>query len=141
MNNRYVYRAKDRDKGKWVVGSLVVFSDEYMTIKVNNNRVGLGANSVYEFNRDTLGQCTGMTVGGSIRHTGYLDKVAFEGDILRSGNEKYIIVWLDWAAGFGIKDVDSEYVEPLCMIPSLLHMEIIGNIHDNPALLNAQEGA
>ena len=139
MNREILFRGKRKDDGKWIEGSLITYPSGNMRIAVttssHESQVLYG---LLEFIiPETVGQYTGAT-----DKTG---KKMFEGDIvkLQSNHTSYYIVELykyQWIFryinrkteyyqfdtvddNFGMKNGISENVE------------IIGNIHDDPDLL------
>ena len=141
---QYLFRGKRLTNGEWVYGSYVY---QY------------GANTIYfpsgengfdwcHIDPETVGQYTGLHDKNGKR--------IFEGDIIRSCNGKHeaitVIKYGDYRpnmifgmfAFFGHEPKQSAYGlycegEEQCMIfdsPKLL--EVVGNIHDNPELLEVE---
>ncbi len=151
-----LFRGKRVDDGKWVEGCYIKARESYtnditnaiMTEEIEHRCVGeYSCNGWYEINSNTLGQFTGLCDKNG--------KKIFEGDILddRKENECVgVIVFEDGAfrvkwygittmlypygyddAGFGeikTEHLDMYYIDKF---------EIIGNIHDNPELLEDKE--
>ena len=121
-----VFRGQDHTK-KWHYGTPLVFSENFvcMTSANTHNTSVIPA---------TVGQCTGLTDKNG--------KKIFEGDILKfkepfrgADSTIFVVEWDDVNArflGFTVGGIGRYMVyvgrEPKC--------EIIGNIHDNPELLN-----
>ena len=108
----------------WVYGNLTVGKIEgYKTDMISNKK------EIYYINSDTIGQFTGLTDKNG--------KKIFEGDIVRLCNGTYPIkvFWdcLGWKflcngkLVEGAFDCDIKHDIEIC--------EVIGNIHDNPELL------
>ena len=77
---------------------------------------------------ETCGQFTGLTDKNG--------KKIFEGDIVRNGNYTMIVVLYDFHAAFMLAfRVDGDYFEAISN--SHICLEVIGNIHDNPELLES----
>jgi len=136
------FRGKRIDNGEWVygyligndviVGDIVDFYDEYFNTEFWD-----------KVDPETIGQYTGLKVKNG--------KEIYEGDILTSGNYPFqddgkynyhgVIEWIDEEASFymtkrlankekrGISDGISQPIE------CIEEFEVIGNIHDNPELL------
>ena len=145
-----LFRGKSADDGEWVEGSLVIttiepadgdpikhYHIEDMTIGVfpNEHQSGLTATVVPE----TVGQYTGLTDKNG--------KKIFEGDIVVcrqeiNGN------WLDYCVEIGFVEMKhgafglhrkQGYYRPFKDWLEDYEYEVIGNIHDNPDLLQKEE--
>jgi uncharacterized phage protein (TIGR01671 family) len=121
-----LFRGKEGRTNKWVYGSLLTAytpNDEpYYTIVVDG---GVYVRVIPE----TIGQYTGLK--------GYNGKKIFEGDILRIGtcSQAFCVEWDEEKAMFQVFTQYSEYVEAqFDEIKGCI--EVVGNIHDNPELLN-----
>ncbi len=126
-------------KGKWVYGVPVTTSggDCYIIEDVRDyDAIGYDV-KMTRVNSDTVGQYTGMMDRGE----GYVAKMIFEGDILKT--PKYGKTAGD--KNFSGADVFEVYYEDgtycignrqraFCLRPDCL-AEVIGNIYDNPELL------
>ena len=114
------FRGKSKRTGEWLYGDL-----EY------NRKKGIARIHTYTpdgeyegqeiVDEETVGQFTGLYDEGG--------KAVYEGDILRQGDGLTVVNWYD--GGF---------CDLVCnVIISILDIEdsqVIGNIHDNPELLN-----
>ena len=129
-----LFRGKRTDNGKWVTGAPFVAADRCKIIQA----VALHPDFVDEGNvyysegfpvdPETIGQYTGLTDKNG--------KKIFEGDIVRNGDYTMIVVWYDFHAAFMLAfRVDGDYFEAISN--SHIYLEVIGNIHDNPELLEA----
>jgi len=132
VNERYLFRGKLLDNGEWVQGYYVGAvgygdCDEICNINlVSGHRV--------EIDPDTVGQCTGLRDKRG--------KLIFEGDI---ANIEYteidgevcfaheVVTWRD--GGWVLLDVNTD---SYCVLDGKDNeiLEVIGNIHDNPELLD-----
>lgn len=118
-----LFRGKDLT-GAWHYGVPLVFSEElvFITAPYENNRAVI---------TETVGQYTGLTVNGT--------KI-FEGDICRNTKtgEIVFVAWHGTMAGY-VWSRRKEGCEHLFDFGELFRCydkyEIIGNIHDNPELL------
>ena len=149
LSERYLCRGKRVDNNEWIEGYYVHYDDiidnhnddcDYIIEKHN------GGNFVFhEVVPETVGQYTGLTDKNG--------KKIFEGDIitattLDTGDEQRAVVYFgnfidannaDEYIGFFIEfDRIKTTITQLSMEECKNRIEIIGNIHDNPELL--QEG-
>ena len=76
-----------------------------------------------------------------MQYTGLKDKNGkeiYEGDIISNGYEKCIVVWVKEQAGFMLKLTNKEYEKEKWTNPMIdlrKDDEVIGNIYENPELL------
>ena len=123
-NENYSYRT-DYKNGDWVYGLLADVNDYAGFSKMTNTDGVTGI----EVDTNTVGQYTGSKDMN--------DTKIFEGDIVYSARdaEPAVITWDDFTVRFIIEfdgiitDYDNYYASDL---------EVIGNIHDNPELLEVQ---
>lgn len=138
MDNRYLFRGKRVNNGKWVVGNLLpsaVFYDLVSITTHNNMR-----NGKIRVDPTTIGQCTGLVAAKSYRGESEADRLIFEGDIIRwNDNVDYKEDWetssIEWCGkrdypAFDMKyhDYDSNGLSHL--LGAGYTIEIIGTIHD-----------
>lgn len=150
MEYRYLFRAKRIDNGEWVQGNLIRSNDAvvgYKAIIIPTNgsnmytkggsRGDLGFENWHKVDKDTICQCTGLKDKNS--------KLIWENDICDRKEEYPEIVKYnngDWTLDYSYsKGKEGEYcycnlgfyaLERKCV-------EVIGNIFDNPELLEVQE--
>lgn len=139
----YKFRGKRIDNGKWVTGWFYFFEGAYIRYCHDTCHFDEGPQNAYtdyEVIPETVGQFTGLK-----DKTG---KEIYEGDILRSFSfsvPSYEVFyhkgcyrlryklksseWYDWGPLFRMEEIQWEGRLPLCP-------DVIGNIHDNPELLN-----
>ena len=149
-----LFRGKRKDNGEWVEGYIVICNEEinhgkvYMcdsvkSIYFNGDTFEIG--DFYEVDSDTVGECTGLPDKNG--------KKIFEGDIVSgtalSRERTGVIVWIGQLAGFGVrytgrddptawqessilKDIERHKYSEFCA-------RVIGNIHDNPGLLEVEK--
>lgn len=160
MEDRYLFKAKFDDSDRWVKGQLVEVNDTYLIIPNHASKILAGwfsTSNVVEVKKDTICQCTGLKDKNG--------KLIWENDILlQKTTEKHWCAWQhmglvkygehDWNEGvYGYKNIGF-FVEPIVkegdetrMKPGLCQedlvfenypYEVIGNIFDNPELLEVQ---
>lgn len=129
MNDRYLFRAKRTDNGEWVKGLLAIMWGQFHIINPNDE------NTAYPIDPYTICQCTGLTdkngqkiwendiVRRTDLHVASESSVGFiEYDL---ENTSFLIHWTDkveYSPTYHWKD----------------RLEVIGNIFDNPDLLEAK---
>ena len=123
-----LFRGKRVDNGEWIEGDLIQSRDKtYIHPKANSFRVsetGLSKLIVLrEVYPETVGQYTGLTDKNG--------KKIFEGDIIRSNSERGYIEYYPNDCAFDVVDDHGFY----WLISEMSNIEVIGNIHDNPELL------
>lgn len=141
--NTIKYRALAKD-GTWRYGSYPC-----MNVDMGNTKYPMDVfwyNFLSTFRRETLGQWTGL-----------LDKQGkeiYEGDILKYQDALWnfkpeqihigIVRWQDWNGAFDCERrlIDGKAVQPEHGLPGIqfkFSAEVIGNICENPELLNEKE--
>lgn len=118
------FRGKSKRTGEWLYGDLVRNVEGAFAIvppfEMNTDNLC----DKYEVDEETVGQFTGLYDANG--------KAVYEGDILRQGDGIITVTWYD--GGF---------CDLVCnVIISNLDVEdsqVIGNIHDNPELLNQKD--
>lgn len=139
--DRYKFRGKRIDNGEWVYGNLIP-CDEFSYINANEFYV----RKRYDFRNDThwcegaFAEVDPKTVG---QYTGLKDKDGreiYEGDILSCGNGNVPsqILWVDDYGGWGVKNLVRNEMHPLDKHFKRFIGTVIGNIHDNPELLEVK---
>lgn len=154
MNNRYIFRGKRKDNGEWVEGYLIQGNKTYIvtTEAINYMVVStsyMASIELVEVIPETVGQCTGLKDKSS--------KWIFEGDILHIKTGKgwscpigtdiyYKVVYTKFNIqryanteyiGF-MAERSNNYLSPIHYIVTTEGAEVIGNIYDNPELLEAE---
>ena len=128
-----IFRGKRADSGEWVEGD--VLQTRYHSGHIEYQIMPqTPVSSAYPVLPETVGQYTGLTDKNGVK--------IFEGDIVErvSDGERAVISWLKYSACFGLSFDGwccgfDNYDDNL---PS--DFEVIGNIHDNPELLEGGEG-
>ena len=131
MNDRYLFRAKRTDNGEWVEGDLV-----HSVYKINDICVGKYGSDVglHQVDESTICQCTGIKDKNG--------KLIWENDIC-DRKEKYpeIVTYNngDWTLDYSYT-VGRKRSECYCNLGFYVSerkcVEVIGNIFDNPELMN-----
>ena len=158
MNDRYLFRAKRIDNGEWVCGSYVytfcedkngivvgVKVEKYWIVEESGNMVW-----VYE---DTICQCTGLKDKNG--------KLIWENDVVRFKHEKfdfddglepwersclpnkkeytrnYAVEFCNTSTNYGLRFRNGSIWFMVHKMTVVMHdTEVIGNIFDNPELIN-----
>ena len=122
MEDRYLFKAKRIDNGEWVQGALLFHDADTATIF--NQHPADGSLQGFEVDRNTACQCTGLTDKNGQK--------IWENDIMKyQWDERTRIDVIKYDAPmFSYKNV----------IRWSLHQdEVIGNVFDNPELLESEE--
>lgn len=141
MKDRYLFKAKRIDNGEWVKGSLIVLdsdsgyvfiTEEYIsasTLPVRN----LIYNHTHLVDKETICQCTGLRDKNG--------NLIYEHDIAKA---KYSDGFEEITEVAYSKNGYSPYLneyecEGCCCRCEVTEIEVIGNIFDNPELLESEE--
>ena len=142
-----LFRGKRKDNGEWVEGFYYVRQAMHGKLLLGEPEhvITTGVLKIYgaygereqlsqvEVIPETVGQFTGMTAESGVK--------IFEGDILEHPNkavsvDRYVVKWDDVLGAWNAKWTEGAggvYIG----VASLL-MELVGNIHDNPELLEVK---
>lgn len=130
MSEREIlFRGKRVDNGEWTYGDLLHCDDE---AEIYSESVGKNGGYVIP---ETVGQYTGLTDKNGTR--------IFEGDIVKQEFSKFrqgtngICEFHDSSFGLKIKDLGIEKFLPFACICNAIY-EVVGNIHNNPELLEGE---
>ena len=140
MNDRYLYRAKRTDNGEWVQGYLVetrhnTYHDGYRII--DKNGINYDELDYYEpsfisyvIDKTTICQCTGLKDKNG--------KLIWENDIIKCKFGIAVAVWdkSEWRIKW-VKDNIWRKDLHYWVVEDNQRTEVIGNIFDNPELLEA----
>lgn len=145
MEREILFRGKRKDNGEWIYGYYCVFNGMIHCIYTGYAETDCGDiyPDYYEVDPETVGQYTG--------HTDKNGVMIFKGDIVKgtaySATTIGVIVWIDEISSFGVRRVNAP--NPTAWENSSIlrcaaigktdefAAEVIGNIYDNPELLNA----
>ena len=111
-----LFRGKSLDSGEWIEGNYSIMLSGRVAIQP------IGRIVTYEVLPTTVGQFTGLLDKNG--------KKIFEGDIVKYENKIYEIKYLEKYARFAPSNEHSVF-----MVCAFNHLEVVGNIHDNPELL------
>lgn len=141
MEDRYLFKAKRISDGEWVIGYYGVigkrnviiekYAENYYCPDTCESRHG---NQIHEVNSKTICQCTGLK-----------DKncnLIWENDIVRTiydGIEHiYQVIWDKSELDFKATNGKEFYKSNFEYLPCCEEVEVIGNIFDNPELLESE---
>ena len=135
MEDRYLFKAKFDDSDRWVKGQLVEVNDTYLIIPNHASKIlacWFSTSNIIEVKKDTICRCTGLKDKNG--------KLIWENDIL-SGHidvefpedeTRKSVVW--HKNGWCTNEPGCDDYEELDDFDSE-NFEVIGNIFDNPELL------
>lgn len=121
-----LFRGKCTDTGEWLY-NMEISKQHYDDEEIFSYYIGRGTKTIVG---KTLGQFTGMTDKNG--------KKIFEHDIVRFGGGVFVVVYYDCRIGFAFSGLFGRGCVPGFGMTNWEHMEIIGNIHDNPELLEKE---
>lgn len=136
MNRENLFKAKRIDNGEWVEGYYVYCRKRHYILPVLNKAIGFDEreDKWIEIDIDTLCQHTGLTDKN--------DKKIWENDILR--RDGYWDIRIEFENGvFMVRNTDKvQYINRVVYAPisifDIKMYEVIGNIFDNPELLEVE---
>ena len=122
-----LFRGKRVDNGEWIEGYYTNIGKEWHYILTGKLIIGLTGMGFEreEVIPETVGQYTGLTDKNG--------KKIFEGDIVKYENKIYEIKYLEKYARFAPSNEHSIF-----MVCAFNHLEVVGNIHDNPGLMRGE---
>lgn len=123
-----LFRGKDKITGEWVVSDGIYQNINLMS-KITTVQLDSGCYGWVSVDPETMGQFTGLYDKNGKR--------IFEGDIVKYGDNILPVVFeqRNGTAYFGLVYSNIETL-PFGHYQDLLQIEVIGNIHDNPELLD-----
>ena len=130
MNDRYLYRAKRTDNGEWVEGFLARYDERIEVANIVSNEILIPVIS------STICQCTGLKDKN--------EKLIWENDIciITDGtlDEEDGYFRLDWEIDRAMFEFEGTGICANFDNVSGYDCEVVGNIFDNPELLEEQLG-
>ena len=127
IDDRCKWRGKRFNDREWIYGFLIDYNGEYHILQKGKSLIDLPVNPWNLVCYPTVGQYTG--------HKDKNDKEIYEGDIVTDSFEEIGIV--KWNGFNFLIEYDSNWVSDFYDV-DFDDLEIIGNIHDNPELLNKE---
>lgn len=142
MNNRYICRGKRTDNGKWEIGLLARYNEKYLCANIIGEMELL-----IPVETKTVGQCTDLKDKNG--------KLIFEGDVVKLTDtihnqewKAYVVFgnpYCTYSWGWNLMyigkkpKVNTDILLWTEMEETGAYCEVIGNIYDNPELLEVKE--
>lgn len=121
-----LFRGKRISDGEWVEGYLGVEVGGAPVIEYCGTDEDVGDYVEEQFvNPESIGEFTGLTDKNGVK--------IFEGDILHAAQGDFVVRWSENICSFVAGE--KERMRPCMNSGTMKHCEVIGNIHDNPELI------
>lgn len=146
MNERYLFRGKRKDNGKWIEGNLIncaFFNDDgfpiFYILDTDNIEYDCWEDIAEEINYlevipETVEQCSGVPdKNGTLMYEGDIVKGLFDFGL----EIMSVCTFKDGAFGLTAKQCGAYHFSAFTSICNVKY-EVIGNIHDNPNLLKIE---
>lgn len=143
MNNRYLRRAKRIDNGEWVEGLLAIMWGKLHIINPDDE------NTEYPIDESTICQCTGLNdKNGKLIWENDIVRFQFDNDDClfpnkdtkkRIGKVFFSDFRASWAIAMGRNGIECLNSDLFKYAQNGNRVEVIGNIFDNPELLQNDE--
>ena len=149
MEDRYLFKAKFDDSDRWVKGQLVEVNDTYLIIPNHAIKILTGwfsASNIIEVKKDTICQCTGLKdKNGNLIWENDIVKDLFSDACAQikygsyqsyfdSTKTEHVGFYVDWSGKY-----TKRHRKDLGYWINVVNSEVIGNIFDNPDLLESEE--
>ena len=148
MEDRYLFKAKFDDSDRWVKGQLVEVNDTYLIIPNHASKILAGwfsTSNVVEVKKDTICQCTGLKdKNGKLIWENDIVRFQFDNDDCtfpnkdikkRIGKVFFSDFRASWSIAMGRNGSKCLNNDLFKYVQNGNRVEIIGNIFDNPELL------
>lgn len=129
-NRQHLFRGKLKDNGEWIEGYLYRISEIQNPFIMLKNRCAVS----YEVIPETIGEWTGLCDKNGVK--------IFEDDIVKVPSFKPEVMHIGFIEGaFCLTDLNGKYAADIHYIhpAGVNESEVIGNIHDNPELLEVSK--
>ena len=136
MKDRYLYRAKRTDNGEWVKGYYTYYpngftSEDKMEHAIRDTFTSVDSHKLYFVDPSTICQCTGLKDKNG--------KLIWENDIVAGWfDDKRITGYIMYGSN-AIFFINRNGLYGIHLDNSQDWLEVIGNIFDNPELLEVEE--
>ena len=136
MKDRYLYRAKRTDNGEWVKGYYTYYpngftSEDKMEHAIRDTFTSVDSHKLYFVDPSTICQCTGLKDKNG--------KLSWENDIVAGWfDDKRITGYIMYGSN-AIFFINRNGLYGIHLDNSQDWLEVIGNIFDNPELLEVGE--
>lgn len=142
MEDKYLFKAKRLDNGEWVQGYLVYDNRDNLYRIIMEIQYSTGTcittDNAPRVDSSTICQCTGLKDKNG--------KLIWENDVVKQfadcnelGNSLYFFYQIRWNNEYSAFEGYEIYTEETVLFPDLEDIEVIGNIFDNPELLEVRE--
>lgn len=122
-----IFRGKRKDDGEWEFGNLIISPYLKNCVMIERLQTKNGYHATLIVKPESVGQYTGIKDKNR--------KKIFEGDIVAFDGGHFVVEYIDCRMGFAFSGLRGRGIVIGFSMSDWEHIEIIGNIHDNPELL------